>query len=137
MGDRVARRHSASSFPEIRGVRLPPLRAAASLVNLSATGVLVETADRPALGTSLTVHFDGPFDPASIEGRVVRCEVGGISADGSLRYHLGLAFSRRITLSQDANAEVDARTAVPAAPPLAAAPVLAAAADAPALRNRW
>jgi hypothetical protein len=137
MGERPARRHPASSFPGIRGVRLAPLRATAGLVNLSATGALVETTDRPALGSTLTVCFDGPFDPASIEGRVVRCEVAGISADGSLRYHLGLAFSRRVTLAQDANAEVDARTAVPAAPSLVAAPVLAAAADAPALRNLW
>jgi hypothetical protein len=135
MGDRAARRHPASSFPEIRGIRLAPLRAGASLVNLSASGMLVETADRPPLGAMLTVWFDGDFRPPSIECRVVRCEVAGILPDGSLSYHLGLAFSTRIALAQDAGDEVDARIEMPAAPTLVAAPVVAAAA--PVLRNRW
>ena len=41
-GERPARRYAAATFPEIRGIRLLPSGAEATLVNLSATGVLVE-----------------------------------------------------------------------------------------------
>jgi hypothetical protein len=131
-GEPVARRYPASAFPEIQGIRLAPLGVVATLVNMSATGVLVECASRPVPGAAVTVHFKGTFNPASIEGRVVRCEVAGIAADGSLRFHLGLAFTTRLALPNEAEDEVDARAATPSAPPLAAAGVVA-----PVLRNRW
>jgi hypothetical protein len=83
-------------------------------------------------GAAVTVHFKGTFNPASIEGRAVRCEVAGIAADGSLRFHLGLAFNTRIALPNEAEDEVVARAATTSAPPLAAAAVVA-----PVLRNRW
>jgi hypothetical protein len=138
-GEPVARRYPASALPEIQGIRLAPLGVAATLVNLSATGVLVECASRPVPGAVLTVHFQGTFSPALIKTRVVRCEVAGIATDGSLRYHLGLAFNTRITLPNDTEDDVDACAAAPSAPSLAAAAVAAAAADvaAPVLRNRW
>jgi hypothetical protein len=43
---RPARRYAAHSFPEIQGIRLVPPGAAVTLVNLSATGVLVECESR-------------------------------------------------------------------------------------------
>jgi hypothetical protein len=134
-GELAARRYPASAFPEIQGVRLAPPGVAATLVNLSAAGVLVESASRLLPGTVLTVHFNGTFNPASIESRVVRCEVAGIATDGSLR----LAFSTRIALPNEADDDVDARAAAPSAPPLAAAAAaaVAAAVAAPVLRNRW
>jgi hypothetical protein len=136
--DRVARRYPASAFPGIKEVRLTPLEVAATLVNLSATGILVECANRPPLGGLLTVHFAGTFVPATIPARVVRCEVTGIAADGSLRYHLGLAFSERIALPEELEADGDAQ-ATPAAIPPAVAPAASASAPAstPILRNRW
>jgi len=138
-GEPVARRYPASAFPEILGIRLAPTGATATLVNMSATGVLVECASRPLPGAVLTVHFTGTFSPASMKSRVIRCEVAGIAADGSLRYHVGLAFSTRIALPNEIEDGVDASVAAPPGPPLAAAVVAAAAADmvAPALRNRW
>jgi hypothetical protein len=114
---------------------LTPSGAAATLVNLSATGILVECDSRPVPGALLTVHFKGTFEPASIKSRVVRCEVAGIAADGSLRYHLGLAFSTRIDLPNDTGDDVDQPVETPPAPPLAVATPAAAAA--PVLRNRW
>jgi hypothetical protein len=132
MSEPVARRYPASAFPGIQGIRLAPPGVAATLVNLSATGVLVECASRPLPGTLLTVHFAGTFSPAAIESRVVRCEVAGIAKDGSLRYHLGLAFSTRLALPDVSEGDVEARAAAPSAPPLAPA-----AMSAPALRNRW
>lgn len=135
--ERVAPRHPASAFPEIHGVRLDPPGIVAALVNLSATGVLVECASRQLPGRLLTVHFAGTFNPAAIESRVVRCEVAGIAPDGSLRYHLGLAFSERIALP--AALEADAGTQpTAAAPPVVAAPASATApVSTPILRNRW
>lgn len=134
-GEPVARRYPASAFPEIQGIRLAPTGATATLVNLSASGILVECASRPAPGAVLTVHFKGTFTPASIKSRVVRCEVAGISADGSLRYHLGLAFSTRIVLPNETEDDVEAGAEAPAAAPLAA--VTPAVVAAPLLRNRW
>jgi hypothetical protein len=134
----VARRYPASAFPAITGVRLTPLEVAAKLVNLSATGILVECANRPAPGGLLTVHFAGTFVPASVPARVVRCEVAGIAPDGSLRYHLGLAFSERLALPDDLEADADAQATPAAVPPVVAAAVPATApASAPILRNRW
>jgi len=131
----AARRYAASAFPEIDGVRLNPSGAPATLVNLSATGALVECASRDLPGSALTIEFLGTFVPASIGGRVVRCDVSGIAADGSLRYRLGVAFDARIALANDVEAD-----GVPGAAirPADAGPVLpSAAASSPVPRNRW
>jgi len=134
--DGVAHRYPASAFPEIRGIRLEPPDVAATLVNLSASGILVECTSRQAPGRPVTVHFGGIFRPSSIESRVVRCEVAGIAPDGSLRYHLGLAFDTSIALPERVDdSGVDARADALSAPPLVAAS--AGAPAAPVLRNRW
>lgn len=143
--ERSARRYPAVEFPEIQGVWLSPPGAAATLVNLSATGVLVRCAARSAPGTALTVQFKGTFKPATVEGRVVRCEVAGIAADGSLQFQLGLAFSTRIALAQDAGsaAERPAEAQKPEAagsgfpPPVMATAAAASPDETPVLRNRW
>lgn len=133
--ERPARRYAASMFPAIQGILLVPPGTAATLVNLSVTGVLVECEDRLLPDTVLTVEFTGTFSPASIEGRVIRCEVIGIAANGSMRYRIGLAFTTRITLPSDAADETDTRAAEPVAPPPAAAG--SATEWPPILRNRW
>jgi len=130
--DRTTRRHLAASFPEISGVRLTPVGGDAVLVNLSSTGVLVECASRVAVGTALTVGFVGSFTPASVVSRVARCEVSGIAGDGSLRFHLGIAFDSRLALDDDDTAAARAPELVASALPVAGPsprPVL--------LRNRW
>jgi hypothetical protein len=134
-GEPVARRYPASAFPEIQGIRLRPPGVDATLVNLSATGVLVECASRSLPGTLLTVAFTGTFSPALIECRVVRSEVVGIASDGSMRFHLGLAFSTRIALPNETENDDDAPAAAPSAPPVADS--AAAAVAEPVLRNRW
>ena len=137
--ERPAKRYPASAFPGIKGVRVTPPDAAASLVNLSETGALVECAGRPPLSGAVTVRFAGTFVPASIQARVVRCEVAGIAPNGALRYHLGLAFVDRITLPDDVEDTQDARAAEPAEAELAAAAASPAVAlvRTPILRNRW
>jgi len=132
MNERASRRHLAASFPEIRGVRLAPLGGDATLVNLSSTGVLVECASRVSVGTALTVTFEGTFTPSSVVSRVTRCEVSGIAGDGSLRFHLGMAFDRRIAVDEDdkaAGLETDVMAPVLPVTDTASWPVL--------LRNRW
>jgi hypothetical protein len=109
---------------------LAPPGVAATLVNLSTSGALVECTSRPLPGTLLTVHFAGTFTPAAIEGRVVRCEVAGIAANGSLRYHLGLAFSTSLALPVAAEDDAAAGEAAPTLPPPASVAE-------PILRNRW
>ena len=133
--ERPARRYAAHSFPEIQGIRLVPPGADATLVNLSATGVLVECESRLLPDKAVTVEIAGTFSPASIEGRVIRCEVIGIAATGSLLYRIGLAFNTPITLPNGAEAESGASAAAPVAvaPPAPAETITAA----PVLRNRW
>jgi hypothetical protein len=131
-GNRVARRRRASSFPEITGVRLAPIGGEATLVNLSATGALVECASRLAPGKSVTVIFEGSFTPSSVDSRVVRCEVAGIGSDGSLRFHLGLTFAQRLMLADDEEPDIDEAVAMLLPPPAAVAPRTPAV-----LRNRW
>jgi hypothetical protein len=143
-GNRVARRRRASSFPEITGVRLVPIGGDATLVNLSATGVLVECATRVAPGMPVTVMLEGTFTPSSVAAKVVRCEVAAIGADGSLRFHLGLAFGTRLAAADDDEPEVKVPGPVlsvpsgPSVPSLPSLPPMAAVQMKPAvLRNRW
>ncbi len=96
--NRLAPRYKASSFPGITGVRLAPYGGDATLVNISSSGLLVECASRVSPGMPLTILFEGTFTPPSIEARAVRCEVAGIGGEGSLRYSVGLVFSRPIQL---------------------------------------
>ncbi len=131
--DTAARRYAASEFPDIEEIRLVPPGATAALVNLSATGMLVESEARLGPGTDLAVEFAGRFTPSLVEGRVIRCEVIGITDGGSLRYRLGLAFNERIALPN----ETPHREAQPPAPVVVAPPVPSPAAPPPVLRNRW
>jgi hypothetical protein len=95
---RKAPRLEVSLMPSITGIRLSPYGADATLVNISASGVLVECGSRLQQGTSVTVVFDGTFSPSSIEGRIAHCSVATIGRKGVLRYHVGIAFKNPITL---------------------------------------
>ena len=90
---RNATRHPASLVPSITGIRLSPHGADARLLNISASGVLLESANRLRLATAVTVVFEGTFSPSSVEGRVARSSVATISKNGVLRYHIGIAFN--------------------------------------------
>lgn len=141
--EQPARRYDARSFPEIEGIRLAPAGAVATLVNMSSTGALVECECRILPGAGLIVEFLGTFKPASVESRVVRCEVIGFGVDSSVRYRLGLAFSTKIPLPNEAREGTGAPAEAPPVPPPApaAGPPPAPAAVAPAgvrvPRNRW
>lgn len=127
---RADTRYPAAAVPGIKGIKLSP-GDAVGLLNVSASGVLVEGKTRFVPGTRVTVAFDGPVTPKQIKGRIVRCQVSAIAAGGSLQYQSGIAFEGRITLPLDESVETPA--AEPEKKP-AAAPGAPAS---PAVRNRW
>ncbi|MGE0591090.1 MAG: PilZ domain-containing protein [Vicinamibacterales bacterium] len=118
----ISPRRPASAFPTISGLRIAPEGGQAVLVNMSTTGVLTECPKRIAPGKSVTVHFEGGFTPTSVKGKVARCGVAGIDKQGTLRYHLGIAFETPISLDAAVGSEPVAETVEP---------------DAVAVRNRW
>lgn len=147
-GTHVARRQRASEVPGITAVRLTPTGGNASLVNISSSGVLVECSSRLAPKTPVTVRFDGTFSPASVEGQVARCQVAGIGKDGTIRYHVGIAFAEHIPLNVEPETPpfADGAQPSPSEPPqvsVAPQPVVSEAVRAPgsppvaAPRNRW
>jgi PilZ domain-containing protein len=113
--------------PSITGVRLKPFGVDAALLNISASGVLVECARGLRLGTAVTVVFDGTFPTPLVEGRVARSTVATMATNGSLRYHVGITFQTRIALELPAAAIAEPESA----------PADQAPAGGPALVNRW
>ena len=102
---RSAPRRPASAVPSIKGVRLSPHGTEATLLNISASGILVECTSRLRLGTAVTTVFDGTFSPSTIEGRVARSSVANVSKKGVLQYHIGIAFNKPITIEKPNTAE--------------------------------
>jgi hypothetical protein len=136
---RVDPRYPAAAIPAITGMRLSPGEAV-TLVNISASGVLVEGKIRFVPGTRVTVHFEGTIKPNQIKARVVRCQVSAIGGGGSLQYQSAIAFEGRMDLPVD-----EAALPPSAAPPPVEEPApkkgKAAAAQAPTaaprVYNRW
>lgn len=95
------RRRPASDMPLITGLRFLPSGAKVSLVNISPTGLLAESATRLLVGSAVQVVFEGGFSPASAPGRVVRCEVAVMGRDGLLRYHLAIKYDSPIALDDE------------------------------------
>ena len=138
---RSAARVPASAVPTIKGVRLSPHGTEATLLNISASGCLVECTSRIRLGTAVTTVFEGTFSPSTIEGRVARSSVANVSKKGVLQYHIGIAFNSRIAIGEPI--AVKPAPAVEPAPaaanlqPGATSQAEAAAPAVPVLTNRW
>ena len=116
---RSARRVPAAEMPSISGIRILPDDVAGTLVNISTTGLLVESPSALRPDLKIRIRFEGTFSPALVPGRVVRCTVASMGPDGALRYHLGVEFNSPIALADPAPA---VGPPAPAAGPL---------------RNRW
>jgi hypothetical protein len=93
-------RRPAAAVPSITGLRLSPLGAEASLVNISETGLLADCPVRLKVGSPTKVLFEGAFFPSSVSGRVARCEVNAMGQNGGLRYHIGIEFNAPIALDR-------------------------------------
>jgi hypothetical protein len=91
-------RRPAAAMPKITGLQLLPNLGQASLVNISPTGLLAESAARLLVGSSVEILFEGGFLPATAAGRVARCEVAAMGRDGLLRYHLAIEFDSALDL---------------------------------------
>jgi len=122
--NRDAPRRPASAVPTITGLRLSPHGVEATLVNISESGLLAECGERLKPGSLVTVVFEGTFAPRSVESRVARNTVASMGKDGRLRYHVGIAFAKPISLGPDESAPPK---------PGPEGPVLVQ----PPARNRW
>jgi len=132
--NRSAPRRLAAALPSITGLRISPHGVEARLVNISESGVLAECGERLKPGSSVTVVFEGTFTPRTMEGRVARNSVSSMGSDGRLRYHVGIAFAKRIALPAEEPSSVEPPAApapVAATPPEAAAPTAASTPAAP------
>ena len=135
---RVDPRYPAAAIPAITGLRLSPGEAV-TLVNMSASGVLVEGKTRFVPGTRVTVHFEGTIKPSQIKARVVRCQVSAIGSGGSLQYQSAIAFEGRMEIPVDGAAlsgPTGPAEEAPAKKGKAAAPVPPPPAP-PRVHNRW
>jgi hypothetical protein len=108
----------SAEVPGITGLRLLPGGAEASLVNISPTGLLADSPARMRVGAAVQVAFEGGFSPASVTGRVSRCEVAVMGRDGLLRYRIAIEFDSMIPFDDQAGQS-------------------AAAPASKAVRNRW
>jgi PilZ domain len=131
---RLHPRYPADSVSGITGVRLSP-GDAVTLVNISASGILVEGKTRFVPGTRLNVIFEGPGAPGAVKGRVVRCQVSAIGGGGSLQYQSAITFETNIELPIDEVAK-GAATAEPA-PGAASKQTSTPEPKSQRLRNRW
>jgi hypothetical protein len=131
---RLHPRYPADSVSGITGVRLSP-GDAVTLVNISASGILVEGKTRFVPGTRLNVIFEGPGAPGTVKGRVVRCQVSAIGGGGSLQYQSAITFETNIELPID-EAPKGAATAEPA-PAAASKQTGIPEPKSQRLRNRW
>ena len=96
-----APRRPASALPSIKWLRISPPGFRATLVNISASGLLAEWGLPLQIGQTVTVAFEGAFTPQSVGAQVVRSSVWSLTS-ASLRYQVGLAFTAPIALEGEA-----------------------------------
>ena len=116
----AAPRQPASAVASIKGLRISPPGFKATLLDISATGLLAEWGVALKLGQAVTVDFEGTFSPPSFEAHVVRSAVASM-ASGGVRYHIGLAFTAPIAFEDkppppETSAQDDAMQAAAADP---------------------
>jgi len=93
-------RRPASAVPSIQGLLVSPPGAKATLVDISATGLLAECGVALKVGQPVTVYFEGTFAPQSIEAQVIRTSISSMSSSG-FRYHVGMTFAAPIAFDDD------------------------------------
>ena len=124
---RGAPRQPASAIPSITGLTLSPYGAEATLVNISATGLLAESRMPLKIGNFVKVLFEGALAPQPVAGRVVRICVASMASSG-VRYNIGIAFKDPMALDLGSPSRGDSKPA----------PVAVADPQEPSdLVNRW
>jgi hypothetical protein len=110
---RRTRRRSGDEVPSLWSVRLP-WGDALKVVNISNTGVLLESASKVAPGSTIKLHLLGEDTNLSVSARTIRSDVANVDGFG-VKYHLAAAFSQEVLLPG-----IDVpEAAVPAASPRA------------------
>lgn len=108
-----APRRPASAVPSITGLRISPPGFRATLVNISASGLLAEWGLPLKIGQAVTVVFESALTPHSAEAQVVRSSIASMTS-GSLRYHVGLAFTAPIAFEDPAPSATRGKAPTPA-----------------------
>jgi len=96
----AASRRPASALPSIKSLRISPPGFKATLVDISASGLLAEWGVALKIGQAVTVDFEGTFSPSSLQAQVVRSAVASMTS-GGVRYYLGLAFTAPIAFDDE------------------------------------
>lgn len=118
---RRAPRRPKDQVPWLWSAKLP-WGSEVTLVDVSRTGVLVETSSRVTLGSTLDFQFVGENTNISVPARILRTDVANVDALG-VRYRVAAAFNRELDLLEAAAAEQEAADA--AVNPAALAEMLA------------
>jgi hypothetical protein len=95
---RLEPRYPASAVPQITAVRIAG--GFVTLVNISSTGILVESATRQVPGKRISLELEGAIEPKRVSASIVRCQVAAIE-DGSLKYRTALMFTDPLKLPVD------------------------------------
>lgn len=72
----------------------------AAIVDVSAGGILIETACRLLPGSAVELHMEIPTGHTTIRGRVLRCAVSGVRPS-SIRYRGAIGFDRQMPWLSD------------------------------------
>jgi hypothetical protein len=95
---RVALRMGRGEVPWLSGLKLS-WGQELQLVNISSTGVLVETGSKLAPGSTTELHLSGPETSLVVPVRFIRSDVARIDGLG-VRYHAAAAFAKEIDLDR-------------------------------------
>jgi hypothetical protein len=91
-----AHRWDRGDVPWLSGVKLP-WGLEVRLVNISKSGLLVESHSKLTGGTSMAFHLWGPSKTLTLPARIVRCQVGRVDGRG-VTYQAAAVFDKDVDL---------------------------------------
>jgi hypothetical protein len=91
---RCARRRAQQDVPWLSDIRLP-WGVDVHLVNISSTGLLIESGSKLTPGVTLDLRLSGPDTAMLVKARFVRSEVARIDGRG-VRYHAAAEFEKAL-----------------------------------------
>jgi CheY-like chemotaxis protein len=94
---RRARRLGRGDVPWLSGIKMP-WGLDLDLVNISSTGLLVESTSKLSPGVTYELQLDGPEATLVVKARFIRSEIGRVDGRG-VRYYSAAAFERQLDLA--------------------------------------
>ena len=105
--------------PSIKGLRISPPGFRATLVNISASGLLAEWGLPLKIGQAVTVAFEGTFTPQSVGAQVVRSSIASMTSPAVFATSWASRSRRRLPLRTRRRPRlVPRRLRRPAKPPI-------------------